>query len=378
MAPGRVPLSRHQQSRYAPGQLRAPVRTRRRSPLSGCLAALLVGAGVLFLGLVAVALFIGSAVSSMPSSQQPFPDSAPFPETQPFPAPGPGYGPGGSGGSEPGGPAPGEPDPAPGAGGRSTTSAPAPELNPGPVPEPRTDPELFALLEENPVYAQSLPSTVDCGVQAQSVANMSAPEMEMYLNDVTACLGMVWDGSLEGAGWETHRPPVTVYGGSSGMSACGQLPSGNAVYCAADQELYVASDLPQYLPELEEPLGMDLVLAHEYGHFVQGRTGIIVSSHMLQSYYGVDSAQGQDASRRAELQADCFSGLYLGRVHEAQGVSGDAHLPEIFSTFGDDYYGGGVTGHGSAEARARWGQDGLDSTSIGTCNTWVADEDEVY
>ncbi len=101
--------------------------------------------------------------------------------------------------------------------------------------------------------------------------------------------------------------------------SCGSDPldvAGNAFYCKAQGE--ANSDSISYdrdfLAELAQEFGdfiPDLVMAHEYGHAVQGRVGY------------------PPASILAETQADCFAGAWTAWVADGQAQYTTVRAPEL-------------------------------------------------
>ena len=94
---------------------------------------------------------------------------------------------------------------------------------------------------------------------------------------------------------------------------CGWLKatSSPASYCAGTIFWPVTSDDGSEAYTFAR-LGYLALAAHEFGHHLQATTG------MLPEYatrYGQANRQGRyELSRRLELQAECFEGVFLGRV----------------------------------------------------------------
>ena len=61
-------------------------------------------------------------------------------------------------------------------------------------------------------------------------------------------------------------------------------------------------------------------MAHEFGHALQGRTGILISAHALGQESGGQGTELQ-YMRRLETQADCFSGMFVRAVSRSLGCS---------------------------------------------------------
>ena len=111
---------------------------------------------------------------------------------------------------------------------------------------------------------------------------------------------------------------MTIYGEKI-TTKCGE--SGiNAFYCSADQQVYYSNQLPTVLESASEnKWTADVVMAHEFGHAIQGRTGILISAHALGQNSG-DQATDLQYTRRLETQADCFSGMFVRAVSVSLGV----------------------------------------------------------
>lgn len=266
-----------------------------------------------------------------------------------------------------------------------TSAAPTgvakPDLNPPDIPVPKTYAQAEQWLVANPVYAQTVPVPTNCTVGQINPATASVKQLEQHLNNLTGCLVMVWQGPVTQAGFLLPRPPVTVYTEPI-TTACGTLDEVNAVYCAGDQRIYFAKSLYKiFPPEIAElPFLVDLVIGHEFGHGIQARTGILVSSMAFEQE--ATKAQAAGLSRRLEQQADCLSAQFVQSVSEASSMSATdkKNMKVIAYNLGDDVLSGkvGYVGdHGSGKARQRWFTAGLDSAIVDVCNTYTADESAV-
>ena len=188
------------------------------------------------------------------------------------------------------------------------------------------------------------------------------------------CLVRVWEPPVTNAGFIIVRPTVTIYGEEL-TTKCGK--SGvNAFYCTADQQVYYSNLLPEALPTVRQnKWTADIVMAHEFGHALQGRTGILISAHALGQNSG-DEGTELRYSRRLETQADCFSGMFVRAVSQSIGVQQqDADgIVEIYVAIGDDKLTGKpdvVGNHGLARSRKYWGTVGLTTSAVAPCNTFI-------
>lgn len=257
---------------------------------------------------------------------------------------------------------------------------PPPVEQPDDIPVPETYEQLDEFLYANPVNAERVASPIRCEINRVDTRTASDPELEGHFNALMGCEMTTWDRTLESAGWQLFRPPVTIYD-TPIQTPCGEMPQRNAAYCAANQQLYYASDLPNQ-PGIEQeasnPTAMDLVMAHEFGHALQGRTGQFAAATIL-----MQDASKEDQllmSRRIETQADCYAGLYL-----ASAAQSTPYTQEDFDNFlnlaeqlGSDNLTGDpdiLSTHPRGEARRYWVQTGLSTTEIGKCSTYnVSDE----
>ncbi len=257
--------------------------------------------------------------------------------------------------------------------------APPPALKPPPLPEVTSAEQARELVRNNALYAQPVPHPTRCPIQTIDLTTASRQQLDRYLNELMVCLMRVWEPPVTKAGYQMPRPPVVVISEPS-KSACGKVSMKNAAYCGADQRIYYATDLPTVLPPALRTgrFVVESVLAHELGHAVQARTGLLVAGKGL-GQQASDKATQNQFSRRLETQADCFSGLFIASVSTSAKISAaeQQQLLALAEAIGDDTLSGKAeidSGHGLSKSRRYWTQMGLASTRVGACNTWVADD----
>jgi uncharacterized protein len=251
---------------------------------------------------------------------------------------------------------------------------PPPESNPPPIPIPQTYGEAEQWITESPFYAQTVPAPVRCDSQPINVVTASDAQLKSHFEGLMECLVRVWQPPITNAGFIIVRPTVTIYGQEL-TTKCGT--SGiNAFYCTADQQVYYSRLLPEALPTVRRnKWTADIVMAHEFGHALQGRTGILVSANALGQESGAKSTELL-FMRRLETQADCFSGMFLMAVSQSIGVQQQDldGILQIYRAIGDDSLSGDPTivgNHGLARSREYWGTTGLRTSEVGQCNTFV-------
>ncbi|WP_352231650.1 neutral zinc metallopeptidase [Nocardiopsis sp. ATB16-24] len=111
------------------------------------------------------------------------------------------------------------------------------------------------------------------------------------------------------------------------------------------------------------------LMGHEYGHHVQHLTGILDVSYDLRWNAG-NADEELDTLRRTELQAECLAGVGLRGITDAE----RNRLEAVNANFND---GGDLETHGSARNRALWLERGWSGPTLGACNTYDAEPDQV-
>jgi predicted metalloprotease len=254
-------------------------------------------------------------------------------------------------------------------------TVPAPDLNPPPIPRPQTEVEAKAFLTANPFYDQTAPAPVRCRSNPINVSTASDAQLEAHFNGLMECLVRVWQPPVTKADFEIVRPSVTIYGDKI-TTKCGTSEV-NAFYCSADQQVYFSNRLPQFVTIVAtDKWAADVVMAHEFGHALQARTGILISSAAL-GQLSDDKSTELEFSRRSETQADCFSGMFMRAVSVSLDIqqSDVAGILATYRAVGDDTLTGkpNVEGnHGHAASRVYWGNTGLGTSDVGKCNTFSA------
>lgn len=260
--------------------------------------------------------------------------------------------------------------------------APPPDMNPPALPKVTTVEQATDLLTNNPLYQQAVPGPTRCDIQVINLTTASDAQLTAHMNDLMVCLMRVWEGPVRDAGFQMPRPPVSVYSAPI-TTACGKTGTKNAFYCPADQRIYYARDLPTVIPPAirDSRFVIEMVVAHEFGHAIQARTGILVSSNALGEMTGT-KAGANLYSRRTEVQADCFAGLFLRSVSQSAGMTQAelANISALARSIGDDTLSGkpSIDGnHGLAQSRQYWTELGLASTHARVANTFTAPENLV-
>ncbi|NLE98912.1 MAG: hypothetical protein GX596_13130 [Propionibacterium sp.] len=234
-----------------------------------------------------------------------------------------------------------------------------------------------AALTDNPLYVQPVPIPVRC--EPSDVTNVrDTAELQRRMDELSECLTRTFGPALEASGFQAYQPRVLVYD-SAGVTPCGDLDMPNAFYCGANQGIYLSADLYRIAGTHQSRI--DYVMAHEYAHNVQGRTGILIQ-RVYEQRKAVSEAGELEVNRRLETQADCLAASFVTSVADSVGYT-DADRQEILSaarSVGDDQFlppEDLPSTHGTSASRALWTERGFGATVFGDCNTFVAPADEV-
>ena len=257
---------------------------------------------------------------------------------------------------------------------------PPPDTSPPPLPQPETYEQAEQWITANAFYDQTAPVPVRCDSQPINVTTSTDEELDAHFEELMECLVRVWQPPVTSADFQIVRPTVTVYSDKI-TTRCGSVGV-NAFYCSADQQLYYSNQLPDAIPTVaSNKWTADIIMAHEYAHLLQGRTGISISTHAL-AQRSEDKATQYAYIRRLETQADCLSGMFIRAASVSLGVRQD-DLEGIQATYvaiGDDTLAQDpnvVGNHGLARSRLLWGNRGLGTSAVGDCNTYTAPANEV-
>jgi uncharacterized protein len=219
--------------------------------------------------------------------------------------------------------------------------------------------------------------------QGSAPAPPSSDRAAMFVSTVLASTEDVWTQQLSGQG--TYRPPKLVLFRGATQTACGRGQAAmGPFYCPADQKVYIDLD---FFDVMNRKLGAPgdfaqaYVVAHEVGHHLQTLLGITQQVDQLRARGS--QAQGNAASVRLELQADCFAGVWAHHSQQAKGWLEQGDIEEglnAASQIGDDVLQRKSQGtvvpesftHGSSAQRVTWFKRGLEGGNIRQCDTFAA------
>ncbi|MFG1699216.1 neutral zinc metallopeptidase [Nonomuraea sp. NPDC049309] len=235
-----------------------------------------------------------------------------------------------------------------------------------------------SVLTKNALYKAGKPGVRTCA--EPEVRTGSVEEAELYFETVKDCLDRAWAPVVRKAGHRFTKPAFKIITKPGVKNRCGRFPGGaQAAYCPLDRSITFL--LSPNIVEEPTDLALMQVLAHEYGHHVQQLTGIMKAADRVMSKGSEDRSLA--ALRRLELQAQCMSGAFVGRVWDSLGrpdsdwsiLTKGTHNAVALDAIG--VRSGSDRTHGSDKANAYWLQRGFTSQSAGSCNTWTSSAAQV-
>ncbi len=236
-----------------------------------------------------------------------------------------------------------------------------------------------AVLTRNRFYTVGGLSATDC--PAPSLASSSTQAQRTYDERIFGCLVEAWTPPLRKAGLTTESPRIYVFD-APGTSPCGTFRprSGSvlAFYCPVGATLYVdVQQMARAFPS-NHHIAYALVLAHEYGHHLQNAAGILEAEDA--SAYA-RPAEEMELSRRTEVQASCFAGMFVRSIEESYPVTGLQR--EAFEYYATHAFGDSAgtpasrRSHGSPQTQGNWIARGFNDDDTGDCNSFSAPTSKV-
>lgn len=253
---------------------------------------------------------------------------------------------------------------------------------------------IAALLGIDPQLLSGLTGTTqDSGSQSQSTSPAcrtgadADARLDCRITGTVNSLNAFWPAYLAQYNKQYPQPKTVIFSGGT-STGCGAATSEvGPFYCPADTTAYFD---PGFFQELVDrfgssggPLAQEYVVAHEFGHHVQGLLGNLDRAQQ-------DPQGPQSGAVRVELQADCYAGLWARYATTTNDpATGQPYLEPLkqqdlqdalsaASAVGDDRIQKAATGrvspeswtHGSSAQRQKWFSQGYKTGDINQCDTF--------
>jgi len=219
--------------------------------------------------------------------------------------------------------------------------------------------------------------------QSSSPARTGTPtdQMGKFIAAVLGETEAVWSDVLPAqANVQYTKPKLVLFSGQT-SSGCGTAQSAmGPFYCPNDQKVYL--DMA-FFNEMQSKYGgggefaYAYLVAHEIGHHVENLLGILPELQQQQDAAG-SKAAANAVSRRIELMADCFAGVWAANANQKWNIiqQGDVeHAIATAQAIGDDTLQKAARGysvpdsftHGTSADRQKWLTAGLQTGQIKSC-----------
>jgi predicted metalloprotease len=244
---------------------------------------------------------------------------------------------------------------------------------------------LYFGVDPSVILNQPQMNVPGAGTTSRSAPYSASPQEQRLADFVSVVLADTedtWNALFRSMGKSYEEPKLVLFTGAV-ESACGFASAAvGPFYCPEDQKVYI--DLSFY-NDLKNRFGAPgdfaqaYVIAHEVGHHVQNLLGISDKVHSLRGR--VSEKEANKLSVMLELQADCLSGVWAYHADKARKILEQGDVEEALnaaSAIGDDrlqrrsrgYVTPDSFTHGTSAQRMHWFRLGLETGSMGKCNTF--------
>jgi predicted metalloprotease len=245
-----------------------------------------------------------------------------------------------------------------------------------------------ALIAAAVVVGLGIPAVIDSNDYPEQTCSVEQANTstDCRIEFTASSLDTVWTKVLKDTVNVNWTQPGLVVFSDQVSTACGTGTTKNgAFYCSYDTTVYIDTKFFDQLTEWGSsvgPLAQEYVLAHEFGHHIQHKLGVL--SRGFSGNVGDGSLPV-----RTELQADCYAGVWATKSDEINTESGAPGVNQITQqqlldalsaadAVGDDniqtHRGQEVNAqkwaHGSSEQRQAWFLRGYNTGDMNQCDTY--------
>ncbi|TQM81000.1 hypothetical protein FHX81_3360 [Saccharothrix saharensis] len=206
---------------------------------------------------------------------------------------------------------------------------------------------------------------------------VSDAELSAYYKAGVGCLDQAWRPVLEQANLP-FNPPALDTSPDLVEGPCGSAPAESeavAYYCGRNRTIYMPTRRLRDNGGGERAGSHLATLAHEYGHHVQALSGMLRAADSKIVSAGEETPAGLEMSRRIELQANCFAGMFLVAVSESIGTGLAQEAADDFQYAVEEPPE--KNAHGSPDNQSEWASAGFTAGVTTSCNTYAAPAEDV-
>jgi predicted metalloprotease len=254
------------------------------------------------------------------------------------------------------------------------------------------DPRILIGGAEILTGGQQAPSYQTDRRSAPPKAGAPSDEMGSMISGVLGEIDDRWSEIFKESGQSYSGPRIVLFRNATNGGRCGMAQAAmGPFYCPPDKQIFLDTNFFRQVETRFRGCSGNAckftaayIIAHEAGHHVQNLLGILPRVTRLQQQAG-SKAEANALQVRVELQADCFSGVWVNREEKKRPgflEAGDIDAAlQTASAIGDDTLQRQAQGrvvpdsftHGSAEQRKRWFMTGYQQGTVQACNTFGAD-----
>ncbi|MEU4807295.1 neutral zinc metallopeptidase [Actinosynnema sp. NPDC023587] len=206
---------------------------------------------------------------------------------------------------------------------------------------------------------------------------VSDAELSAYYAAGVACLDLAWRPALAEGNLPFDTPKLDA---SPDLEdgPCGSAPAETeavAYYCGRNRTIYMPTSRLRENGGGDYPATHLATLAHEYAHHVQALSGMLRAADSKIVDAGEGTPAGLEMSRRIELQANCFAGMFLTAVSPSIGADLAQEAADDFQYAVEEP--AEKNAHGSPTNQAEWASFGFTGGVTTSCNTFAASPEAV-
>lgn len=203
-----------------------------------------------------------------------------------------------------------------------------------------------------------------------------------FFTAARACLDKMWQPVLAAQHLPFSSPNISAPAHESEVTdnpCSGGSPNWAAVYCSANNTIYMPLDHIQTDTYGDRWYIYMMIFAHEYGHHVQAISGVMGEEDSEREDAGAESDKGLELSRRLELEAQCFGGMFVGSSTVAGLYTNDEtdYVRKDQYERGDELQQVDMHDHGTSQHYGDWYYTGQVNDRVQKCNTWNAAQSDV-